>query len=622
MDLCQLLPLMENMPAYRRLVNELRGSKSGTTVAVLDAARAYAIATIYSTRRLPTLVVTAQPEKAKNLYDQLLSWYPSPQVKFFPEPDALPYQRITSDTTTETERIQALFALANRGNLAAPPLIITSAPALMHKTTPFDDFMSTIHTVELGMDIDPYKLMSRWQSMGYRLESTVEIPGTVSHRGGIIDIYPPTSDLPARLEFFGNTIDSIRFFDPINQRSQSRVSSVIITPATELLSPLLHGETELESVLMSLDLSRCSPEVSQQFQQELAMLLNRQRPANMLFYASLFNQDSILSYLPPDGLLVLDEPGSIKLTIEDLDAEADELRSDKLASGELPHNFPRPYFTWEELEASMEGRQCLRLITWGAENEPMHRLNFSPAPSYAGQLPVFIKKAKQLLKEKKRIIVVSQQASRLSELFEEEDVFASPLTEIQQIPPPGSLTLVQGSQNAGWVMNNDNHLYTDAEIFGFIKQRRLTKKYPVPRQKFLVDMTPGDYVVHVEHGIAKFAGVTTLSTDSTEREYLVLQYAAGDKLYVPTDQIDRVSRYIGAGERPPTLSRLGTQEWTRTKQRVKESVADIAQGLLALYAVREVVPGFTFSPDTVWQQELEASFPMSRPLTRYRSSNR
>ncbi len=610
MNLCQLLPLIEKMPAYSRLVNELSQLKGDTSVAILDAARSYIIATIHSTLRLPMLVVTAQPENAKKLCDQLLSWCPSPQVKFFPEPDALPYQRITSDTTTETERIQALFALTNKEHTADPPLIIASASALMHKTALFDDFMSTIHTVNLGTDVDPYKLLSRWESMGYRRESTVETPGTMSHRGGIIDIYPPTSDLPTRLEFFGNTIDSIRLFDPINQRSQSRVSSVTITPATELLSSLMRNKSELESVLGRLDLSRCISEVREQFQQELAMLRDGQRPTNMLFYAALFNRDSILSYLPPDGLLVLDEPASIKRTIEDLDTETDELRREKLASGELPDNFPPPYFTGEELEAGIKGRHCLRFTSWGvSENEPPYQLNFSPAPGYAGQLPLFIKKVKQLLKEKKRIIVISQQASRLSELFEEEDVFAPPLTEIPQIPPPGSLTLVHGSQNAGWVMNDDSHLYTDAEIFGFIKQRRLTRKHRVPHQKFLVDMSPGDYVVHVEHGIAKFTGVTTLSTDSTEREYLVLQYAAGDKLYVPTDQIDRVSRYIGAGERTPALSRLGTQEWTRTKQRVKESVADIAQGLLALYATREVVTGFAFSQDTVWQQELEASFP-------------
>jgi transcription-repair coupling factor (superfamily II helicase) len=131
-----------------------------------------------------------------------------------------------------------------------------------------------------------------------------------------------------------------------------------------------------------------------------------------------------------------------------------------------------------------------------------------------------------------------------------------------------------------------------------------------------VDIKPGDYVVHIEHGIGQFVGVTTISTDSTQKEYLVLTYAAGDKLYVPTDQIDRVGRYIGSGEDSPTLSRLGTQEWNRTKQKVKESVEEIAYDLLQLYASREVLPGHPFSEDTVWQQELEASFPYIEHQTR------
>jgi len=609
MNLRQLLPLIEETEGYRKLVDDLGAIRDSLSVAVLDAARAYFISGIYSTLNRPILVVTGQPEKAKNLYDQLSGWCPSPRIKFLPEPDALPYQRIATDSAAETERVQALFTLANNEDTTGHPLIVTSAPALMHKTTLFSEFMSTVHTIKEGDSIDPYKLLSRWESMGYRPESTVETPGTISHRGGIIDIYPAISDLPVRVEFFGNTIDSIRIFDPLTQRSQSVVPSITVTPATELLSPFLQNETGLKEIINRLNLSNCNPETTRQWQQDLAQLLNGQRPTNLPYYAPLFNHDTVLSYLPRDGLLILDEPASLRNAVEDLEREAEELHLEKLNSGDLPDNFPHPYFTWEEIASSIKSKQFLRLISWGTEDESPHHLDFSTPPSHAGQLPSFVEKTKQLLKERKRIIVISQQASRLSELFEAEDVFAPPLTEIQQLPPPGSLTLFQGSQNAGWILDNTTHLYTDAEIFGFVKQRRLTRKHPVPHQKFLVDMNPGDYVVHVEHGIAKFAGVTTMTTNSTRREYLVLQYAAGDKLYVPADQLDRVSRYIGAGERPPSLSRLGTQEWTRAKQRVEESVAEIARGLLALYASREVVPGFAFSRDTVWQQELEAAFP-------------
>ncbi|MFC1983731.1 transcription-repair coupling factor [Chloroflexota bacterium] len=607
LDLTQLLKLIEKMPAYRRLLDELRQQNGNIRITALDAAKPYLIAALYQKLKLPVLVVTAQPENSKKLYEQISTWFNFDQIKLFPEPDALPYQRISSDTSTEMERLQVLSALANSESSTRSPLIVASAPALIQKTTPCSDFTSTLHTINTGMDFEPFKLLSQWENMGYRMENIVEVPGTISHRGGIIDIYPPTSELPARLEFFGNTIDNIRLFDPANQRSQRAVSSIAISPATKLLTPLLSSQTELEPIVNSVDLTGCSPEVRQQFQQELTMLLNKQGPGNIQFYAPLFNKDSILNYLPQATLIILDEPTSIELAIADLDTKADELRAEKIERGELPHNFPRPYFTWQELPLK---RQYLALTAWDAtESDLPYRLSFTPTPSYAGQIPAFIKKARQLLKQKQRLILVSNQASRLSELLDEENIIAPPLTEIEQIPPPGSLTLFQGSLAEGWVMNSDTHLFTDAEIFGFLKQRRLVKKRPVPRHKLSIDITPGEYAVHIEHGIARFTGVTTMHTNNTEKEYLILQYANGDKLYVPTDQIDRVNRYIGAGDRAPVLSRLGTQEWTRTKQRAKESAESVAQELLALYAAREVVPGFASSRDTVWQQELEASFP-------------
>ncbi len=614
-NLAQLLNLIDDMPAYHQLVAEMESGSGRPVVAVLDAARPYLIAALYQSRQRPMMVITAQPEHSKQLYEQLLAWCDSSQVKLFPEPDVPPYERVTADSSTEMERLRVLSALAgiagdDAASTALPTLIIASAPALMQKVAPYSSFTAAGHTVSLGMEVEPFQLLARWQAMGYRLESMVEVPGTISHRGGIIDIYPPTSSLPARLEFLGNTVDSIRLFDPADQRSLEAVSSVFVGPATELLLPLLSDGLEMEAVLRSLDLAGLSTEAREQFQQELAMLPTTEGSGNMQFYAPLFNRDSLLNYLPQDALLILDEPLSIKETVADLDAKADELRAEKVARGELPSGFPRPYFTWEELESSIKNRQSLALAAWGGTDAGQCRqLDFTPAPSYAGQLPALVKKVKEMLARGQRLILVSHQESRLSELLEEADMLAPPLTEIKQLLTPGSLTLVQGLLAEGWVLNGDTCLLTDAELFGFIKQRRQMKKRPVSRQRFLVDIAPSDYVVHVEHGIARFSGVTTMSTNGSEQEYLVLEYAAGDKLYVLADQIDRVSRYVGAGERAPVLSRLGTQEWTRTKRRVKESVAGIAQELLALYAAREVLPAFAFSPDTVWQQEVEASFP-------------
>ncbi|MEE8204926.1 MAG: CarD family transcriptional regulator, partial [Dehalococcoidales bacterium] len=524
-------------------------------------------------------------------------------IKLLPEAELLPYQQAISDSSTELERLQALSSLAIKQ--PAAPLVVASAPALMYKVAACSDFVSCWHVVRLNMEVEPLVLLKRWSAMGYRAEAMVELPGTFSRRGGILDIYPPTSERPARLEFVGNTVASIRLFDPRSQRSLGPVSSLAIGPAAEVLAPFLSDVSGFKT----LDLSGCNPRARRRLEQGLALLKEGQPPDDLEFYAPLFNGDSILSYLPPDGLVIVDEPADIESAVEHLDTEAAEIRSDRLARGELPPDFPSPYFTWPEIKAMLGKKQHLALTSWADGDENRHRLAFTAAPAYAGRLPLFFKKARQLLKRKHRLILCSHQAERLSEMLGEAAIVASPLVEISDVPPPGSLRLVKGLLARGWVMNGTSHLFTDSELFGFTKQRPLLKKRPVAHRRLFIDINPGDYVVHIDHGVARLGGIATMRRDGTEREYLVLEYAAGDRLYVPTDQIDRVGRYIGGGDSPPVLTRLGTQQWTRARQQARAAAADIAGELLKLYAAREVVPGFAFAADTVWQQELEASFP-------------
>jgi transcription-repair coupling factor (superfamily II helicase) len=586
-DLSKLLELAGNLPGFNRLLEKLEEEKSDALV-VLDAARPYLVA-------------------AKRVHEQLLDWYPSGDVLLLPESDTLPYERLASDVATEIERVRVLSSLAGRvssNSADSSPFVVVSATALMGKLPDAGVFSSLCHTVELGTSIDPLVLLRRWQSMGYRLEDVVEVPGAMSRRGGIVDVFPPASRRPVRLEFFGNTIDSIRFFDPATQRSVDRVTSIAIGPAAELLAPRTMERRTLEKAL-KLDLTGCTDDIKQQFRRDIAMFLEGQAPPQVQFYAPLFNNGSLLDYISSDALIITDDMSSIMQTLDDLDAEARLMRSEKLERGELPGDFPGPYFNREELQSMFNGRQTLELADWGEGD----RLDFISAPGYAGRLKAFLHRARQLLNERKRVIIVSHQASRLSELLVDEDVTATPVESVEHAPGPGSLVLVQGSLPEGWVMNGDAHLFTDSEIFGFVKQRRFTGRRPAPRHKLIDEIRTDDYVVHVEHGIGKFTGVVMLNTAGSDKEYLALQYAAGDVLYVPTDQIDRVSRYIGAGDRTPVLNRLGTQEWNRTRRNAKEAAGLLAHGLLELYASRQVVTGYSFSRDTLWQQEMEAAFP-------------
>ncbi|MCJ7769053.1 MAG: DEAD/DEAH box helicase, partial [Dehalococcoidales bacterium] len=609
MKITSLLNLATEMPAYRRLMEELKQPGGSASISVLDAAKPYIMAAVYKELGLPVLLVTAQPENSRRLQEQIAAWANIPAV-LFPEPVALPYQRTVSDSSMVMERIQVLSLLANPELNKEPPLVVVSAHAIMQKVADIHHFTSAWHKVRLGMDIEPLSLIHRWQGMGYKLENVVEVPGNISRRGGIVDIYPPTSELPARLEFFGNIIDGIRLFDPVSQRSLKAVSHIDIGPASEILAMSFGDRLGHEKVIRNIDYGNCNNSAKEQFRQDLDMLLKGQLPANIDFYTRLLSNGSILDYLPQESLIILDETASIWEAVESLDVEANELLDYKLERGDLPRNLPKPYFTWDELKSRLDKQRRLSLSSWSSGSGMVGQwLSFKQAVNYTGRLPGFIEKTKQLLNQKKRVILISHQASRLAELLAEKDVIVEPATEVGEAPLPGSLTLVQGMLNQGWVMNDNTHLFSDNEIFGFIKQERLVKKRPAARIESLVDITTGDYVVHIEHGIARFAGVTTMSSNGVEMEYLLLKYAAGDRLYVPIDQIDRVSCYIGAGDRPPTLNRLGTQEWAKSKQKARESAESVARELLALYAARQVVDGFAFSADTVWQQELEASFP-------------
>ena len=282
----KLTKLIESMPAFQRLLEELTENQIGTAV-VLDAARPYLITALYENIQAPMLIITAQPENARKLHEQFSSWCRSNQIYLFPEQDALPYERLASDIGTEIERIKALTSLTGCDEDEKEteyPLVIASAAAIMSRTADRHDFVGSCRTIKLGMNIEPLRLMADWAEIGYRLENTVEIPGTISHRGGIIDIFPSTSECPFRLEFFGDNIDSIRAFDAATQRSIDKADSFTVVPATEILAPRHMSKQSLEDILDGIDLAGCNGETRQQLQRDRELFLAVQSPPEAQFY--------------------------------------------------------------------------------------------------------------------------------------------------------------------------------------------------------------------------------------------------------------------------------------------------------------------------------------------------
>ncbi len=629
MNLSGLLPLLCHSPLYRPWLDELKSNVAGERSALPlgRAARPYLLAALASEWDRPLVVLTGRPDRAVTLFETLMAYLgETSRVLRFAEPGALFYERIPWHRETVCERLSVLARLTTE---RAPttgdqpptadepaPIIIASVRACMQRTMPPRSFRAHTRTLKRGQLVNLSALLLHWINTGYERAHVVEAPGQFSHRGGIVDIFPPALPYPVRIELFGDEIESLRRFDPTTQRSIESLASVTITPAGEALARL---GSQAAGRLRPWRLAHLPEDVAATFAQDMASLTSGEPFPGIEFYLPYFYDEvaSLLDYLAPGaGLVVLDEPGEIEDAWHELEDQAIKLHDKALSDKVLPPEYPLPYLTWEDWQDTLNQHTLLALgeqETFEAAPSPLSEA-FVPGPRFGGQIKPVLDYVAQCRTAGETIVLVSRQVERLAELWGERDASAyrAPVTELTE--PPHGVTFVHGTLPDGFTFRAQRstlHLLTDGEIFGWVRPvpRRRARPRAIAPESYFTDLQPGDYVVHIEHGVGVFQGLTTLKMDGIEREYLQVLYAAGDKLYVPIHQADRLSRYIGADDRPPVVHRLGTAEWSHVKQRAQAAVLEIARELLDLYAARETVNGFAFSPDTPWQQELEAAFP-------------
>jgi transcription-repair coupling factor (superfamily II helicase) len=492
---------------------------------------------------------------------------------------------------------------------------------------PSQELSATLYNLQPGQEVDLTLMLEHLYNLGYSPVAEVEEAGQFSHRGGIVDLFPPTLPRPVRIEFFGDEIESLRTFDQETQRSLNPIASCIVGPAREAL-PLRGPEAVKE--LEQLNSDMLHRECEERWKRDLEELRQQRSFDDIAFYLPYLHKPAtILDYLPRRGLLILDNPESLQNRITELDNQAKELKERYEHDRENPARLRDAHITWNQLEPQVHQRRQLHFagMLSAAEGEfDAHLLggtehlmpHYSSAGSYGGRLRAFVQDCRKALDNRERVVIVTAQARRMAEVLSDESILqdatihVSPGTNINSLPEAGTVTLIQGQLIEGWQSRAlALSVFTDTEIFGWSRRRNAQRRKPITPSSFLAEVNPGDYVVHQEHGIGRFEGLVRLNMTGVEREYLLIHYAGTDKLYIPTDQLDRVTRYIGMGEAVPALSKLGTTEWTRAKSKVKENVQDIARELLRLYSVREASKGFAFSPDSEqpWLQELEDAFP-------------
>jgi transcription-repair coupling factor (superfamily II helicase) len=611
MRLGPLLPVLGRHATFETLIEALHTRGSGTRImSAITPARPYALAALHAAVRRPMLLVTGRPSEARVYANELRSWTADPDAVFlFPETDALPYDRLPSDPDKLAERLIALERLAGVAQENGSAIVVASVRAAMDLVLDPESFRDSHRIVRRGQRLPPAELAAQWLSLGYEPSALVDAPGLFSRRGGILDVFPPGGD-PLRIELWGDEVDTIRRFDPATQRSTDQVESAAVGPAHEVLPRAL-------PLAMTIDTLR--PQFVDAFARDLRLLNEGSHAFSSLeFYRGFLGTATLLDYLPDDGLLVLEEPDALSRFAEEFEEQVEQLHADLLERGEVPPGLARPYRPWREaLRSATPDRLEVRF------DPDSDSLPFAHAPKYGGRLDPFLD---HVVANQTRTVVVSQQASRLCELLAEQGVKAQ--TGESVADPPRPVELVHGLLREGWVSDELGvALLTDSEIFGWTKQRRSaptrrlsSQRAAAARESFIADLQPGDLVVHVAHGIARYGGLVRTSTatlpdqDSTlelpgHAEFLLLHYGEGDNLYVPIAQADRVGRYIGAGDAEPSLTRLGSGEWVRAKAKVRRSVRDLAQELMELYGVRAALDGHAYPDDTSWQLELEGSFP-------------
>lgn len=630
MNLSGLLPLLARTSEFQDFAEELSCSsglgRDSKPLGLPPVARPYFAAALYQSVQRPVVFVAARPDRARELTERLAEWLgQDAPLYLFAAPDTLPYERIPWSAETVRERLAALAALSARHHPTAPrenadaprPFIVTSARALLSKTLPPREFRAADRLLYRGQKVTLSTLTQALTAAGYEPAAVVEAPATFSVRGGILDVFSSHAPYPVRVELWGDEISSLRLFDPTTQRSMHQVEQYRAAPASETLPGPARIAVER---LRQWDFANCHAAAEEQIRDELERLEVGARFRGVEFYAPFVYSApaSLLQYLPEDAVLMAEDWREVESDALSFCEQAEALRMELEIGGDIPKGIGSPAFDWSEVEE--QGRAFARVqLGWPSDDEEADAVGelFAPAPHFGGQLRVALDYVGEVVREQLPVVVVSRQVHRLASLLNERHVNASVVDEVPPELPQAQALLAHGSIDGGWELRGERDgvpsllLLTDRELFGWAKPepRRPRRTRPLAPEAFFADVSPGDHVVHVEQGIGVFRGLVRLDVDGTDREYLRVDYQGTDKLYVPIDQADRLSRYVGATDRPPKLSRLGTADWALVKARARRAVESIAQELLELYSAREVIPGYSFSSDSEWQQDLESAFP-------------
>ncbi len=615
---------LTRMEEFQQLAAALEGGQSPAAVSGLSAVhRAHVAAALGQETGRPVVVVCADESEGERMARDL-AFFTGASVPVL-TPRSFTFQPIATVSRQWEHRRLALFYRLLQGEV---PCLVATVEALQQRTLPPDILRWAVRLVRVGQVLDLNQLTEDLAAAGYVRCQQVEGVGQFALRGGILDVFSPAMDSPVRVEFFGDEVDAMGAFDPSTQRRTGNLEEALLLPASEVLPRM--APNGLTGLLDAVD--RLAAQAGKKGNGALEATLLRDRdalaqegsfPAIDRYLALIYpDMATGLDYLPYDACVLFSESSRVAERAKTVQWQMEEDGKALLERGEMAGDCLEVFRTPDQLYQALADWPVAYLDSFTLSAYPMApravlSITAKQLPSFGASLETAVQDLTHFQRAGYSTLVLvssEQRALNLQTLLREEKVLSAVEFAPKQLPPPGQTYITVGGLSGGMEYPEQKLAVVTEGSVNAPRKPRPQKKGATNRQKLssYADLTPGDLVVHEHHGVGRYDGLVKMRTDGVEKDYVKIAYAGTDVLYVPATQLDLISKYIGGGEEAQQvkkLSRLGGTDWERAKTRARKAVADLAKGLIQLYAQRQRQPGYAFSPDSPWQVEFEEQFP-------------
>ena len=573
------------------------------------------------------IILTFNEQKAREIYEDLRFF--DKNSFYYPSKDFIFYSADVHGKGIVTERIRALQQIIE----GAPATIVTTIDALMDKLAPVSFIKESSITIDSDSIIDIEAFSSKLVTMGYEKVDQVEMPGQFAVRGSIIDIFSLIEEIPFRIDLWDDTIDSIKSFDAESQRTIENLDEITIYPATEfvmsgkmLSDGLAKIQQEAETYSGALRKQMKTEEAHRvsSFINEFTDSINYAPDSVSLdSFVSYFYDEpvSLIDYFKKEEtVFLLDEPSRIAEHADSVELEFKESMINRLEKGYLLPGQTDIMWESKAIFARINSLNAIHFTTLDQKlklfsvKDTFH-MSMRGVNPYNSSFETLIKDLNNYKSKKFSVVIISGSKTRAvrlaDDLLNEYGLNAFYSDDASVICEPGQILVTYGSIHKGFEYPSIKYaVIAETDIFGTIKKKKHKKnKYSGQKIAGFADLAIGDYVVHENHGLGIYKGIEKITVDKIVKDYIKIEYADKGNLYIPATQLDMIQKYAGSDAKKPKLNKLGTQEWTKTKTRVRGAVMDIAADLVKLYAKRQAKSGYVFDPDTLWQKEFEEMFP-------------